>query len=239
MKDINKIQYKDYFTSKDINDYLFGDLENNSNTSKIYYYIMQLKDEGKIEKVGRNKYRLNEKNKKIYKYDYSERLNNIKDKVNIKFPNLDFQIWENSFLNEFLNHQISENTIFIDVENGLYDFIYYYLANDENYVVLVKPSKEDYYRYQKNNIIVLDRLISESPKNKFCKYYPALEKLIVDVVASKYIDLEKKELISAINEINKKYQVNYSTLTRYAKRRNKYKKINELTNNLLSNNKYV
>lgn len=236
MKDIDKIQYKDYFTSKEMSNYIFGDKENN-NSSKIYYYIMQLTNEGKIEKIGRNKYRLNEKKKKIFNCDYSNQLINIKDKITKQFPNLAFQIWENSFLNEFLNHQISENTIFIDVENGLYDFIYDYLTNEEQYLVLVKPSKEDYYRYQKNNIIVLDRLISESPKNKFCKNSPALEKLIIDVIASKYIDIDKSELISAITEINNKYQLNYSTLTRYAKRRNKYRKITELLQNFMDDNK--
>ena len=91
MKDIDKIQYKDYFTSKEISNYIFGDEENN-NSSKIYYYIMQLTNEGKIEKIGRNKYRLNKEKKKIFKCDYSNQLINIKDKITKQFPNLAFQI---------------------------------------------------------------------------------------------------------------------------------------------------
>ena len=80
-----------------------------------------------------------------------------------------------------------------------------------------------------NNSIIIERLISESPKGDVAPYNLAIEKLIVDLFANKRL----KEMISlgdypmALESIFSMYEVNQVKMFRYARRRNKERELRE------------
>ena len=67
----------------------------------------------KIEHVGRNKYRriMETVNRAQYENRYSERALQIIAIMQNEFPLVEYRIWELSWLNEFVNHQLGCNYI--------------------------------------------------------------------------------------------------------------------------------
>lgn len=98
---------------------------------------------------------------------------------------------------------------------------------------MLKPDQNQILRYGGNDSIIIERLISESPKGKTEPYNLAIEKLIVDLFANKRL----KEMISpgdypaALESIFSMYKVDQVKMFRYARRRNKDMEIFEFLKN--------
>ena len=100
--------------------------------------------------------------------------------MNDKFPLMDYRIWEINWLNEFWNHQIAQNKIFLEVENIGCEFVYTELCERHSGKILLRPDENELYRYGGQNTIIVDRLISEAPKGSPYPYNTPLEKIVVD-----------------------------------------------------------
>ncbi len=183
-----------------------------------------------IVRVGRNQY---QKKSEIgfseYQPHYSKKAKEIKDIISKQFPLIDFRVWELTLLNEFVNHQIAHNKIFVEVENDGTDFIYQTISEKYQNEVLLKPTSDEVYRYGKDDGIIIQRLVSESPRGRNDKYEITLEKLIVDMFASKLMSsfLTRGDYPAAIEDMFSKYYIDQVKLFRYAKRRNKADEIRD------------
>lgn len=185
----------------------------------------------KIEHVGRNKYRrvTDIVNVTSYRNQYSETALQIISIMQEEFPLIECRIWELSWLNEFVNHQLGRNYIFLEVEKDGCEFVFDRIMSEFAGKVLLKPDQNQILRYGSNDSIIIDRLISESPKGKKEQYNLAIEKLIVDLFANKRL----KEMISfgdypvALENIFTMYEVDQVKMFRYARRRNKEQELRE------------
>ena len=150
-----------------------------------------------------------------------------------EFPLIEYRIWEFSWLNEFLNHQIGRNYIFLEVEKEGCEFVFERIVSEFAGKVLLKPDLNQILRYGIDNSIIIDRLISESPKGRNKQHQLAIEKLIVDLFANKRL----KEMLSfgdypaALEAIFSLYEVDQVKMFRYARRRNKEREIREFLQN--------
>lgn len=189
----------------------------------------------KIEHVGRNKYRRikDTVNRVQYENRYSENALRIIAVMQNEFPLLEYRVWELSWLNEFVNHQLGCNYIFLEVENDGCEFVFEKIMTEFEGKVLLKPDQNQILRYGSNDSIIVERLISESPKGGTEPYNLAIEKLIVDLFANKRL----KEMISpgdyptALESIFSMYEVDQVKMFRYARRRNKEQEILEFLKN--------
>lgn len=185
----------------------------------------------KIEHVGRNKYRRIKDIVNVTRYgnQYSETALQIISIMQEEFPLIECRIWELSWLNEFVNHQLGRNYIFLEVEKDGCEFVFDRIMSEFAGKVLLKPDQNQILRYGSNDSIIIDRLISESPKGKKEQYNLAIEKLIVDLFANKRL----KEMISfgdypmALENIFTMYEVDQVKMFRYARRRNKEQELRE------------
>ncbi len=185
----------------------------------------------KIEHVGRNKYRriTDIVNLMRYENQYSETALQIIAIMQEEFPLIEYRIWELSWLNEFVNHQLGCNYIFLEVEKDGCEFVFDRIKDEFAGKVLLKPDQNQILRYGTNDSIFIDHLISEAPKGKKEQYNLAIEKLIVDLFANKRL----KEMISfgdypaALDNIFTMYEVDQVKMFRYARRRNKEKELKE------------
>jgi len=185
----------------------------------------------KIEHVGRNKYRKISEMKNMERYEnrYSEIALQIIAIMQNEFPLVEYRVWELVWLNEFVNHQLGCNYIFLEVEKEGCEFIFDRIVSEFEGKVLLKPDQNQIIRYGCNDSIIIDRLISESPKGKNEPYNLAIEKLIVDLFANKKL----KEMISlgdypaALDRIYATYEVDQVKMFRYARRRNKERELRE------------
>ena len=186
----------------------------------IEYWIRM----SEIERVGRDKYKKCTSGEHLKKYTniYTDRSKKIIDEMEQKFPVVDYRIWELRWLNEFFNHQVGYNYIFLEVEHTGCEFVFDQLIV-ENKKILFKPSVEDVLRYATYETILLDRLVSESPKGESSAYGLSLEKLVVDLFANKKLKqmLSFSDYPQALENMFSMYKIDETKLFRYARRRNK------------------
>lgn len=211
-------------------------LDNTFNHSELSRLINQLIKEGLLYKIKYNQYTKESTQtieKDIFTGNYSNYTKNISNKLSQEFPFLNYQIWELSWLNEFTNHLLGNNIIFIDSQKDGCEFIVSSLIQDENNKVLLKPIDKELNYYISNNTIIVNTLISETPVNALQPHEATLEKIIVDLFASKTLNglISKADYPNIFEEMFHKYNINTNKLLRYARRRNKEKEIIDFFDN--------
>lgn len=226
---ISKLQYGKTYRRADIVSILKeekGDLSNNS----YIWAIGNLVKMGALQHTGRNQYSLPDgKQKNIYCPLYSEEAKNIRNKIEKKYPRVGFTIFESVLLNEFLNHQIARNTIFVQAEREISAFVFDFLRKNTDKMVMYRPSRKEYSRYwQPDSVVILD-WTSEAPLGRTSPHDVTIEKMLVDIFCDKTIQLtyssaEYKNMVAVVYE---RYRVDTVRLLRYARRRHREKEIRE------------
>ena len=163
----------------------------------------------------------------MYTYEYSNNAKKVAEYLKQKFPYLDFTIMDFIQLNEFVNHQLAHNVIFVSVEDELGDFVFDALKELYPGKVLIKPSLEIYNKYWYDDMIVIEKLVSEAPMGKNERWNTRIEKLLVDVFTNSILvnTISETEVPNIYEEAFRKYAVDESCMFRYAKRRGAEKKI--------------
>ncbi len=189
----------------------------------IYWQLRRLQQRGVIKKTGRGIYIVCDKEKKKWEYDYehSGLMKEIVKRIEKEYPLVDFQVWEFIQLNEFVNHLIAKNVLFIEVEHMLEESIFNMLS--EYYPrVLLCPEQEVFDTYFLENMIVVQRLLTEAPKpiqqTKSC----CLEKILVDLFSNKLTGqlIQGAEYPMVFEEAFRKFYIDEKKMMRYARRRN-------------------
>ena len=197
----------------------------------IYWLLRKLQEENQIRKLGKNIFEAAcEKKQKIpYTYEHSGEWGLIVSEIEKAYPLLDFQAWELIQLNEFVNHQIAHNTVFIEVEAMLEEAVFHTLKNNFPCVLLC-PSEEAFYQYRSpEQTIVVLKLISEAPKPAGQSHSAPLEKLLVDLFSRKLTGhlIERAEYPAVYEEAFSKYLIDQKKMFRYARRRGVEEEIKE------------
>ena len=138
-----------------------------------------------------------------------------------RFPLLMFIIWETRAFNEFANHQIVRNYIFIEVEKPLSENVFDAIREESKHTVLYKPGKKEIALYSGDVTVSVLDLTSDAPVDG---YDAKLEKLLVDLFANKLLEqiVSRGDYPGIFEEAFAKYRINYNIMRRYARRRNKH-----------------
>ncbi len=189
------------------------------------YDLKKRLDQGILVRAGWGRYSLPVK--QTYRHRYSETAINVVKTISDGFDGLDFQVFELIQLNDFMNHQVAHNTIFVMIENDLLDYVFDTLWKAYPGKVLLKPTADQYYRYRQDDEIVVGRLPTETPKGIEEPWMSRLEKILVDVFTDKLVSAivpegEKEGIIDrAFND----YMIDRNTIIRYARRKGTEKKM--------------
>ncbi len=218
-KNILKKIDKNVFDRKDILEAVLSE-SMDFKESSMRNFMEKLLNDKFIIRVGRNRYVLND-NKTDYKGKFSEDAEVLIRDIKEQYPYINFQIWELNWLNEFLNHLLAHNRIFLDVENDGCEFVYSSLREKYNKGLLLRPTEKELDYYSDDGGIIIDRLVSESPKGY--ENGSPLEKIIVDLFANKTVSsmVSKGDYSEMLERMFSKYVIDQSKLFRYARRRNK------------------
>ncbi len=154
---------------------------------------------------------------------YSEKAKKVINALEREYPELQFVVFESILLNEFLNHQIAQNTVYVQVEKDLSSFVFDYIREKLGGIVLYKPNKSEYERYWAKDCIVVLELISQAPLSQESPHDITAEKLLVDIVAEKSItaSFSPSETAHVFESVLSHYQVDRRRVNRYAGRRGK------------------
>lgn len=186
--------------------------------STIFHILKTLCESGELSKIGRGIYASS--SRRNYSYELSATARDISSMIIEEYPLVDFQIWELYQMNEFVNHLMAKNTIFIDVES-MQDETVFNLLFEEYPHVLHLPSIDDYYKYSGDETVIIQRLISESPPHYGEHKQAPLEKILVDLFSHGIIGriVSRSEYRAIYEDSFQKYNINHPKLFRYARRR--------------------
>ena len=184
------------------------------------HMIAGMLTDGDIARVGRNRYCVADP-LRSYCYPHSEFASSIAGEIMAAHPYLDFRIFELVQLNEFVNHQIAHNIVFVSVEGDLEEFVFDTLWGNHKGSVLLKPDANDLFRYMTDNMIVIIKLPTESPRGTTAFWDTRIEKMLVDVAVDKLLRrvVDPGEYPAIYQDAFHKYAIDKSAMFRYARRR--------------------
>ena len=188
------------------------------------WLIGDLVRQGVLSHEGTDRYALpTQKGKDVYAPFYSDRAKSLRDSLKEKYPLIPFTLFEMVLMNEFLNHLIAQNTIYIHAERDVSAIVFNYFKYDLNCFALYKPAQKEFWRYwQPDTVVVLD-LVSQAPLSAAEPHDITIEKLLVDIYCDKQIQssYSTAEYPAIVETAYQRYRINTPRLLRYARRRNK------------------
>ena len=198
--------------------------------ASFYKKVEELVKNGQIIRVGRNVYSLPDDKRLTYEHKYSELAEAVAQEIAQQYPYVKFSIFEFVQLNDFVNHLIAHNVIFLSVEAEIMDFVFETLRDKYPGKVLINPTVEIYHQYWSHNMIVLGKLTTEAPKGQKTSWHTRLEKMLVDIMAEPLLlaSISRAEYPHIYEDAFDRYIVDENGLFRYASRRKVTKKIKEL-----------
>lgn len=196
--------------------------------SSYHWVISCLVRDGKIIRRGYDVYSVS-RGEELREYEpfYSDEAKNLISILSDKYPYVVFTVFETVLMNDFLNHLIAQNTIFIQVEKESSIYVFRYLQEEGYNNALYKPSGEDMALYWSKGSIIVTDMVSEAPLRTVAPHVITLEKMLVDMYADKLISAlySGAEYSSVIEQAESRYLLDKKRMLRYARRRNKYKEI--------------
>lgn len=174
--------------------------------ASFYKQLSKMVKEEKLIRVGSGIYCFRDKDIKQYEHEYSDLAVEVADLIRDQFPLVNFSVMELNQLNDFVNHQIAHNTLFVSVEADVMEFVFEALRDRYFWKVFINPPKEIYHQYWSDNMIIINKLVTEAPRysdvstllnvfTDFKKIRPTYEKISKSEVAYRGIDCTSTECL--------------------------------------------
>ena len=218
--------------------YFEPDLKNSTFNWRVY----DLKKKNILKTIGRGLYVISNKSK--YKPVLSNNVLKIARKTTERFKDIKYSIWETQWLNEFSQHQTSNEMIVVEVEKEFEEPLYYYLNDSLKMNFFLSPDEKQIKLYisESSVPIVIKRLVTRAPTIKIKEKKTTiptatLEKIMVDLFAEENLFpfYQGSELIYIFERILNRYSINLTKLFSYAKRRKKEQEIKQFISNHIPN----
>lgn len=209
---------------------LFENLCNLSEKS-LSQQLYRLLKSNRLERLKQGVYRL-----PVSLFAVSEEMKYLNKILKNQFPFADFCLWSSNVLMPFMQHIPNLNFIYIDVENDVAESVFNFLKSNHKKSIFFRPSKEEYERYIIGvETIIVRGLVSESPLQTIENVQtPTLEKILVDVAGDVEFDfLQGAEITYFYRNVMERNKINKRKLLRYASRRGRREKVEQLYDNAL------
>lgn len=197
----------------------------------INMYLSKLKKEGKISTPSKGIYELGSIS--LFKPEVSDALKKIYTKIKREFPYITFCVWDSAWLYGLMRHQPFKRYLVVEVEKDASEPVFGFLSETIKNVFL-NPDEEIFERYIQNvdEVVIVKNMVSEAPLTEVQKIViPALEKLLVDMLADKNLfSAQQNETEFIMKTAMDKFAINELKMKRYALRRNRENEVEKLIN---------
>lgn len=95
---------------------------------------------------------------------YSDTAEGLIRLISEKYPYVQFTAFETVLMNEFLNHLIAQNTVFIQVEKESGIYVFRFLQEQGIQNVMYKPGKKDFNLYWSKDCVIVTDIDIISPR---------------------------------------------------------------------------
>ena len=223
------------FTRKDLLNVVRSDMKNISEGSLVVL-LNRMLAENRIIRVSYGRYKLNEDLKHEFLYKPNEFMLVLNRHIKEKFPFIGYCVWQPSIFASMMLHVPAVRTTLVDVEREAMESVFMSLQNIEFEIpIFLNPSQEDVDRYITNrDMIIVRPLVKEAPIDIIdgCPV-PTLEKMLVDAISDKELQhLQGNELYTIFSNAFSDYAIKKPRLLRYAARRNRKQKVEQIINTI-------
>jgi hypothetical protein len=208
-----------------------------STSNSLSEQLNRLLKSRQLIRLERGVYQLPNNAKKDFSVICSEEIKKINLQIKEQFPFINYCIWSGSSLIQYMQHVPNINLTLVDVEREVADSVFNFLNAENNKRIFLMPTLIEFERYiNSNEAIIIRPLISESPlKLTEGIKTPTIEKILVDILGDiEFSFLQGLEISYVYKMIFERHFINRKRLIRYATRRGRIEKVNQLlnTNNL-------
>jgi len=216
---------------------MFKKIQPDLKESTFGWRIYKLKQDKILKPIKRGVYTLTIKPE--YQPEISDKLKRIFSAVKRENISDNICIWSSFWLNEFMSHQPMRYVLVLEVDNDVLESVYYFLRDKVYKKIYMKPDEYIMLKYamEEQNPLILLPFKSRSPVEQHKKVViPSLEKILVDLFSDSklFYWVQGEELTNIFYEAFSKYQINFSTLIAYARRRGVDKKLKQYLKNEIS-----
>ena len=220
---LDRIDIKKIYSHKELIDEL-KILKPDLSESTYHWAVSGLVRKGVLTRLGYDSYSLSsDLPKDEYMPVYSDTAAGLIRLVSEKYPYVKFTVFETVLMNEFLNHLIAQNTVFIQVEKESSIYVFRFLQEQGLLNIMFKPGKKEFNLYWSKDCVIVTDMISEAPTRADRPHTIMLEKMLVDMSADKLIaaTFSKAELPDVMEQAQSRYLLDKVRMLRYARRRNR------------------
>lgn len=214
---------KKSYTHKELADKL-KNIRSNLSESTYHWAISSLVREGVLARLGYDSYAVSTNLLKAeYVPNYSDTARDLIKLISENYPHVRFTVFETVLMNNFLNHLIAQNTVFVQIEKESSIYIFRFLQEHGYENTLYKPRKKDFDLYWSKDCVIITDLISEAPLRADKPHSIMLEKMLVDMSADKLIaaTYSRAEFPDVMEQAQSCYHLDTVRMLRYARRRNR------------------
>ena len=224
---VDNLETNRIYSHKELLEILRGSSPNLTDSSYHWIISCWVRD-GRLFRNGYDAYSLpSDVSFKEYIPHYSNEAQKLIEDIANSYPYVAFTVFETVLMNDFLNHLVAQNTIFLQVEKESSIYVFRHLQDEEYSNILYKPNRKDMVLYWNKGSVIVTDMVSEAPIRTSEPHVITLEKMLVDMLADKLISstYSKAEYSSVIEQVESSYLLDKKRMLRYARRRNKYDEI--------------
>ena len=216
---INKFGYGKPFSSKELLEF-YKTNEEELIESTFRWRVYELKKEGVLRSVKRGVYILDHKKK--FQPEISRSTKILYNQIRSRFPYIDVSVWDTSWLNTYMNHQLYNSFTIFEVDKEVVSSVFN-LLKEKNDKVYMNPTENDVENYiLSNDAIIVKPLLKEAPvQDSGNVKIPKIEKILVDLFFDKklLVSYQGNEMKNIFKRTFEEYEINLTTLYRYARNR--------------------
>lgn len=198
--------------------------------------LRKLTNQGILNRVKNGIYKIGPN----YKVKFSVRLDDesksLYKAVRELYPYTKLCIWNANVISSFMQHIPNVNMIILETERHAMEALFSDLGQLSERHALLKPTEKEYSLYASGRpCIIVKPLISEAPLNRIDEIdTPSIEKILVDIsIDPEFPYAREAELYSIFENVGEQYSVDTKCMLRYASRRGKKDKIQNLINSTI------
>lgn len=219
-KDIKSTFGERPFTSDELYQF-YQKYDPNLKRSTFRWRVYALRNDGVISDLKRGVYTT--KSKRNFEPAVSNKLASMFLKVKNKFPYINMCIWETSWLNNLMVHQIFSNNIILEVDRDATKAVFAFIqeSHKDTYFNPGKHEVNNYILASQNNIIIKNLTVTSPLQEIQNVTIPTIEKIMVDLFTDDelFVAYQGAELQNIYQELFGFYNINRSRLKQYAHKR--------------------
>jgi len=224
---IKKFGYGNAFSSKELFEF-YKLNEEDLKEGTFRWRVYELKKEGVMSNVKRGVYILDHKKKFQPKISRGTKI--LYNMIQKRFPYIEICVWDTSWLDNFMNHQLYSSYTIFEVDKEVVSSVFNVLKEKRDRVY-INPNERDVENFiLGENAIIIKSLLKEAPVQYSGNIRVAkLEKILVDLYFEKtlLVSYQGDEMKNIFKRSFDEYEINLTTLYRYARNRGIVDKIEE------------